>query len=85
MRAGIAFALLSAVLFGASTPLAKLILGPYLGAGLGLAGVSLGRRALRRPVTEVATLAVAWLVFRHAPMVHRHPHHRHRPPPENPA
>ena len=44
MRAGIAFALLSAVLVGASTALAKLILGPYLGAGLGLAGVSLGRR-----------------------------------------
>ena len=62
MRAGIVFALLSAVLFGASTPLAKLILGSmdpwmlaallYLGAGLGLAGVSLARRALRHKVTE---------------------------------
>jgi drug/metabolite transporter (DMT)-like permease len=62
MRAGIVFALLSAVLFGASTPLAKLILGAmdpwmlaallYLGAGLGLAAVSLTRRALRYPVTE---------------------------------
>ena len=62
MRAGIVFALLSAVLFGASTPLAKLILGSmdpwmlaallYLGAGLGLSGGSLTRRALRYPVTE---------------------------------
>lgn len=68
MRAGIAFALLSAVLFGASTPMAKLILGAmdpwmlaallYLGAGLGLAGVRLTARALRRPVVE-------------APLVHR--------------
>lgn len=52
-RSGIAFALLSAVLFGASTPLAKLLLGSvdpwmmagllYLGAGLGLWGARVFR------------------------------------------
>jgi drug/metabolite transporter (DMT)-like permease len=60
--AGIAFAVLSAALFGASTPLAKLLLGSvdpwamagllYLGAGLGLAAVHLSRRALRLPAVE---------------------------------
>jgi drug/metabolite transporter (DMT)-like permease len=49
MQPGILIALLSAVLFGASTPLAKMMLGNvdpwmmagllYLGAGLGLAAV----------------------------------------------
>jgi drug/metabolite transporter (DMT)-like permease len=51
---GILFALLSAVLFGASTPLAKLLLGTvepwllagllYLGAGLGLYRASFTQR-----------------------------------------
>ena len=59
---GIVLALLSAVLFGASTPFAKLLLGGvdpwmmagllYLGAGVGLAVVSLARGALRLPATE---------------------------------
>jgi drug/metabolite transporter (DMT)-like permease len=59
---GILFALLSAVLFGASTPFAKLFLGTvdpwmmagllYLGAGIGLAGVHLSRAALRLPSPE---------------------------------
>jgi drug/metabolite transporter (DMT)-like permease len=73
MRAGIAFALLSAVLFGASTPLAKLILGVmdpwmlaallYLGAGLGLAAVRLARRALRHAGTEAPLMRrdLPWL------------------------
>lgn len=61
-RIGIPFALLSAVLFGASTPLAKLLLGSvdpwmmagllYLGAGIGLAAVHLSRAALRLPEIE---------------------------------
>ena len=59
---GIPLALLSAVLFGASTPFAKLLLGAvspwmlagllYLGAGLGLAAVHLSRAALRLPAVE---------------------------------
>ncbi len=61
-RIGIAFALLSAVLFGASTPVAKLLLGAvspwllagllYLGAGVGLAAVHLSRSALKLPAVE---------------------------------
>ena len=61
-RTGIAFALLSAALFGASTPFAKLLLGTvdpwmlagvlYLGAGLGLAAVHLTRRISRLPAVE---------------------------------
>jgi drug/metabolite transporter (DMT)-like permease len=61
-RTGIALALLSALLFGASTPLAKLLLGVvdpwmmagllYLGAGLGLAVVHASRAALRIPAVE---------------------------------
>jgi drug/metabolite transporter (DMT)-like permease len=53
---GIILALASAALFGASTPLAKLLLGAmdawltagllYLGAGIGLAAVQLGRKAV---------------------------------------
>ena len=53
---GVPLALGSAVLFGASTPLSKLLLASlspqllagvlYLGAGVGLAGVHLGRAAL---------------------------------------
>lgn len=59
---GILLALLSAVLFGASTPLARLLLDHvdpwmmagllYLGAGLGLALVHLSRRFLRLPASE---------------------------------
>lgn len=55
-RKGIGLALLSALLFGASAPLAKLLLGGtdpwllagllYLGAGIGLAGVSAARAGL---------------------------------------
>src|SRR5215472_3202763 len=59
---GVPVALLSAVLFGASTPLAKLLLGSvdpwmlagllYLGAGCGLALVNLARGVLRLPSVE---------------------------------
>jgi drug/metabolite transporter (DMT)-like permease len=62
MNPGILLALLSAILFGASTPMAKLLLGSvdpwmmagllYLGAGLGLAVVHLSRTALRLPAVE---------------------------------
>jgi len=61
-RAGIPLALLSAALFGASTPFAKLLLGAidpwimagllYLGAGCGLAAVQLTRAALKLPAME---------------------------------
>ncbi len=61
-RTGIFLALASAVLFGASTPLAKLLLGSvdpwmmagllYLGAGGGLAAVHLSRAALQIPAAE---------------------------------
>lgn len=59
---GVPMALASAVLFGASTPLSKLLLGAvdpwllagllYLGAGLGLAVVHFGRAALGIPAPE---------------------------------
>ncbi len=59
---GIPLALLSALLFGASTPVAKLLLGSvdpwmmasllYLGAGIGLAALHLSRAALRLPAAE---------------------------------
>src|SRR5215204_3685401 len=59
---GILFALLSAVLFGASTPLAKLLLGTidpwmlagllYLGSGLGLGALQLGRHLLGHTAGE---------------------------------
>jgi drug/metabolite transporter (DMT)-like permease len=62
MQPGILFALLSAALFGASTPLAKIMLGHvdpwmlagllYLGAGVGLAVVHLSRGALHLPAVE---------------------------------
>lgn len=61
-RTGILLALLSAVLFGASTPLAKLLLGAvdpwmmagllYLGAGLGLGLMKAGRRLAGQPASE---------------------------------
>jgi drug/metabolite transporter (DMT)-like permease len=63
-RSAVAVALLSALLFGASTPLAKLLIGQmdpfmlaallYLGAGAGLAVIRAARGALRRPATEAA-------------------------------
>lgn len=72
-RSGISLALLSAVLFGASTPFAKLLLGTvdpwllagllYLGAGLGLAIIHLSRAALRLPAPEAPLRGtdVPWL------------------------
>jgi drug/metabolite transporter (DMT)-like permease len=61
-RTGILLALMSAVLFGASTPFAKLLLGSvqpwtmagllYVGAGAGLAVLHLSRGALRLPPVE---------------------------------
>jgi drug/metabolite transporter (DMT)-like permease len=62
MQAGIPLALASAVLFGASTPFAKLLLGSvdpwlmagllYIGAGFGLAVMHVSRNALRMPAVE---------------------------------
>ncbi|HEY7579951.1 MAG TPA: DMT family transporter [Acetobacteraceae bacterium] len=62
MQSGISLALASAVLFGASTPFAKLLLGAvgpwlmagllYVGAGIGLLAVHLSRKALRLPAVE---------------------------------
>ncbi|MFG1463454.1 DMT family transporter [Xanthobacter sp. DSM 24535] len=62
MKTGIAFGLLSAGLFGASTPFAKLLLGAidpwlmagllYIGAGAGLAAIHGFRAALRLPAVE---------------------------------
>ena len=61
-RPGIPLALLSAVLFGAGTPFAKLLLGSvnpwmmagllYLGAGIGLAVVHFSRAVLQIPASE---------------------------------
>src|SRR5919197_3168389 len=66
-RRAIAYALLSAALFGASTPLAKLFVGSvsplalagvlYLGSGLGLTAWLL----LRRPAWSLAARDVPWL------------------------
>ncbi|MBP2150949.1 drug/metabolite transporter (DMT)-like permease [Xanthobacter flavus] len=75
MKLGIALALISAGLFGASTPLAKLLLGAidpwmmagllYLGAGAGLAAVHLSRAALRLPAVEapLRRTDVPWLAL----------------------
>jgi len=62
MHPGSALALASALLFGASTPFAKLLLGAvdpwlmaallYVGAGVGLVAVHLCRRALHLPTLE---------------------------------
>jgi drug/metabolite transporter (DMT)-like permease len=62
MNIGVLFALLSALLFGASTPFAKLFLGTvdpwmmagllYFGSGLGLMLVHLSRTGFRLPVIE---------------------------------
>ena len=61
-RTGILLALTSAILFGASTPFAKLLLGSvapwmmagllYIGAGIGLACIHLARGLLRLPAVE---------------------------------
>ena len=75
MIRGIPLALLSAALFGASTPLAKLLLGSvdpwlmagllYLGAGTGLAAVHLSRTLLRLPIVEAPLRRsdVPWLAL----------------------
>ncbi len=75
MKLGIVFALVSAGLFVASTPLAKLLLGAidpwmmagllYLGAGAGLAAVHLSRAALRLPAVEapLRRVDVPWLAL----------------------
>ncbi len=74
-RIGIPFALLSAVLFGASTPFAKVLLGSvdpwmlagllYLGAGIGLAAVHLSRSAFNLPAVEapLRRADVPWLAL----------------------
>ena len=74
MQSGILLALASAVLFGASTPFAKLLLGSvdpwlmagllYLGAGLGLAVVHVSRGILQLPAIEAPLRRpdVPWLV-----------------------
>ena len=61
---GVPMALASAILFGASAPLAKLLLDSvppqmlagllYLGAGVGLAVVHFGRAALGIPAAEAS-------------------------------
>ena len=75
IRTGILFALLSAALFGASTPLAKLFLGSvdpwmmagllYLGAGLGLGIVHLSRALWQMPAVEAPLRRsdVPWLAL----------------------
>ncbi len=61
----------SAALFGASTPLAKALLGGgvspwllagllYLGSGIGLAVVTLGRRAIGKPTSEAPLVRRDW-------------------------
>jgi drug/metabolite transporter (DMT)-like permease len=71
---GVPIALASAVLFGASTPFAKLLLGVidpwlmagllYLGAGLGLAAIHLSRAVLQLPAVEapLRRADLPWLV-----------------------
>src|ERR1051325_11302403 len=68
MRAAIAYALLSAALFGASTPVAKLLLGvtsPWLLAGLLYLGSGIGllilRAAMRPPPVRLAGNERWWL------------------------
>lgn len=68
-RTGLCLALLSAVLFGISTPFAKMLLGDmtpqmaagllYLGSGVGLALVLRARAALRLPTHDEAPLTRA--------------------------
>ena len=71
---GALFGLLSAALFGASTPFAKLLLGEidpwllagllYLGSGLGLAGVHVGRRwlGIAPPEAPLRRADLPWLL-----------------------
>ena len=64
MRSGIAFALLAAVLFGASTPLAKRLVGEvppimlagllYAGSGIGLAALMAARKMIAAPSAGIA-------------------------------
>ncbi len=74
IRSGVTLSLLSALLFGASIPLAKTFLGAvepgllagllYLGAGVGLAVAHLSRRLLRLPAEAPLRWADAsWLVL----------------------
>jgi len=75
MQPGILLALASAVLFGASTPFAKLLLGSvdpwlmagllYLGAGAGLGVVHVSRGVLRLPAVEAPLRRpdVPWLAL----------------------
>jgi drug/metabolite transporter (DMT)-like permease len=75
MNIGVLFALLSAALFGASTPFAKAFLGTvdpwmmagllYLGSGLGLTLVYLWRGIFRLPVIEapLGRSDIPWLVL----------------------
>ncbi len=72
-RSGVVQALAAAALFGASTPLAKLLVGAmspvllagllYLGSGIGLLGWRLAWRRTRRPAREAALTQhdVPWL------------------------
>lgn len=74
-RTGILLALASAVLFGASTPFAKLLLGTvdpwmmaallYLASGIGLAAVHLSRAMLRMPAAEapLRRADIPWLAL----------------------
>lgn len=68
---GAPLAIGSAGLFGASTPLAKVLLGGgvspwllagllYLGSGIGLGIVTLGRRAIGRPTSEAPLARRDW-------------------------
>ena len=68
-----ALALLSALLFGASTPLAKALLGAVILAGgiigpvllmLGLSMTAASAASLLLNLEGVFTLAIAWIVFR---------------------
>jgi drug/metabolite transporter (DMT)-like permease len=75
MRTGIPLALCAAALFGASTPIAKLLLvgvGPwmlaalfYLGAGIGLGLIHVSRRLLALPVIEapLRRADIKWLAM----------------------
>ncbi len=69
-RAGILFALGSAFLFGASTPISKLLLGSvdprvmagllYAGAGLGLTAIQSSRTVLHIPVADAPLRGADW-------------------------
>ncbi|RZI40085.1 DMT family transporter [Herbaspirillum sp. HC18] len=75
MHTGVIYALLAAILFGASTPFAKNLVGGvapvalagllYLGSGLGLLGWLVGRAAFRRgdsrPVERLGVADLPWL------------------------